>query len=281
MSTAWSTNVSNWQGVDNEPTAGSDNLVKSGGVANKISELEIKTSLSVNDFLASGFISQTAAGIYYNSNIGVLKADRSWNGFLVYLRPGIKFFLVKGGIYYAHYFNEYPNIRDKALGAATIDSANENGLIKISIPSNDNGCYVLVTMNVTDQNVSNSSFMSSEIYLMNKALDDKIGGYEEQINGRWNRGGAILIDGTIITGSGYGPWSYTDPIPVNKGDIVIVDCSGGMDNISAIASSDANGENIKNIKSTIFNQVVYYFVNDEEYIRCTTRFDRGGVCKNL
>ena len=32
MSPSWSTVVANWQGVDDEPTAGSDNLVKSGGV---------------------------------------------------------------------------------------------------------------------------------------------------------------------------------------------------------------------------------------------------------
>jgi hypothetical protein len=36
MATTWSTNVANWQGVDDEPTAGSQNLVKSGGVSNKI-----------------------------------------------------------------------------------------------------------------------------------------------------------------------------------------------------------------------------------------------------
>ena len=40
MSTDWSITENDWQGVDDEPTAGSDNLVKSGGVANKIAELE-------------------------------------------------------------------------------------------------------------------------------------------------------------------------------------------------------------------------------------------------
>lgn len=33
MSAAWSTTVAEWQGIDDVPTAGSDNLVKSGGVA--------------------------------------------------------------------------------------------------------------------------------------------------------------------------------------------------------------------------------------------------------
>lgn len=43
MSNVWNTTVANWQGVDDEPTAGSDNLVKSGGVADKVAELESKT----------------------------------------------------------------------------------------------------------------------------------------------------------------------------------------------------------------------------------------------
>ena len=40
MTTAWSNIIADWQGVDNEPTAGSNNLVNIGGVAEKLSELE-------------------------------------------------------------------------------------------------------------------------------------------------------------------------------------------------------------------------------------------------
>jgi hypothetical protein len=36
MANQWSTTVSDWQGVDEEPTAGSENFVKSGGVAKKL-----------------------------------------------------------------------------------------------------------------------------------------------------------------------------------------------------------------------------------------------------
>ena len=38
MSATWSTTVADWQGVDDNPTTGSDNLVKSGGVAGAISK---------------------------------------------------------------------------------------------------------------------------------------------------------------------------------------------------------------------------------------------------
>ena len=36
MTNVWSTTVVDWQGVDDEPTDGSDNLVKSGGVFSSI-----------------------------------------------------------------------------------------------------------------------------------------------------------------------------------------------------------------------------------------------------
>ena len=49
MSTAWSTNVSNWQSmnVDDEPTTGSDNLVKSGGVAESLNKKASANSLNL------------------------------------------------------------------------------------------------------------------------------------------------------------------------------------------------------------------------------------------
>ena len=40
MANIFSTDKDDWQGVDEQPTVGSDNLVKSGGVANKLAELE-------------------------------------------------------------------------------------------------------------------------------------------------------------------------------------------------------------------------------------------------
>ena len=51
MANTFSTDEDNWQGVDDVPTAGSDNLVKSGGTANKISELEKKTNKTESDLI--------------------------------------------------------------------------------------------------------------------------------------------------------------------------------------------------------------------------------------
>lgn len=46
MATSWSTAESDWQGVDNEPTAGSNNLVKSGGTHKYICDSEEMAALA-------------------------------------------------------------------------------------------------------------------------------------------------------------------------------------------------------------------------------------------
>ena len=59
MTNVWSAAVADWQGVDDEPTAGSENLVKSGGVAEKLSELErkvVKEELKINSAFESEYV---------------------------------------------------------------------------------------------------------------------------------------------------------------------------------------------------------------------------------
>ena len=55
MNQNWSTVVTDWQGVDNEPTAGSNNLVNSGGVAEKLSELEIGIGKKIEKVFVGGW----------------------------------------------------------------------------------------------------------------------------------------------------------------------------------------------------------------------------------
>ena len=49
MKSQWSATVSDWQGVDDDPTTGSDNLVKSGGIANSINNLEQRIGEKLTD----------------------------------------------------------------------------------------------------------------------------------------------------------------------------------------------------------------------------------------
>lgn len=76
MSDTFNTTVANWQGVDNEPTAGSDNLVKSGGVAIEV----CKANANLLDLQVDGVEykqSLASAGDFF-TKIG-LKAGRSYN----------------------------------------------------------------------------------------------------------------------------------------------------------------------------------------------------------
>ena len=69
MSDTFNTTVANWQGVDDEPVVGSDNLVKSRGVYQKIIELCKNIGLVANgdsidvDNLPNGTICVTSAGV--------------------------------------------------------------------------------------------------------------------------------------------------------------------------------------------------------------------------
>ena len=53
MSASWSTTVADWQGVDDEPTVGSDNLVKSGGVADAITYEVEKLDSKLSDLTST------------------------------------------------------------------------------------------------------------------------------------------------------------------------------------------------------------------------------------
>ena len=63
MSASWSTIIADWQGVDDVPTAGSDNLVKSGGVDDKLAELASKLNDIKFNADKNGYINAILLGI--------------------------------------------------------------------------------------------------------------------------------------------------------------------------------------------------------------------------
>lgn len=69
MATSWSTTVSDWQGVDDEPTFGSDNLVKSGGVKEYILPFginEIQTQ-AYEEISTNGYINTSGTFVPHSS----------------------------------------------------------------------------------------------------------------------------------------------------------------------------------------------------------------------
>ena len=82
MATAWSNIIADWQGVDNEPTAGSNNLVKSGGVAEKLSELEseVKLEFGTIPYEYSTNIPCLIDGKFNNGDVLFFETDKNNGG---------------------------------------------------------------------------------------------------------------------------------------------------------------------------------------------------------
>lgn len=92
FTTAKFTNADNWQGVDDEPTIGSNNLVKSGGVADKVAELEGK----VDNIISDGTLNLTSlewkAGYYNDTSEKIISSDtRVYSDIL--LKGGTKYII--------------------------------------------------------------------------------------------------------------------------------------------------------------------------------------------
>jgi len=76
MSASWSTTVSEWQGVDDEPVAGSANLVKSGGVAAKFSSIDaILDGFSVTEEQVTPIVDWAPEG----KSSGYYDKNNTWN----------------------------------------------------------------------------------------------------------------------------------------------------------------------------------------------------------
>jgi len=58
MSDTFNTTVANWQGVDDEPTAGSDNLVKSGGVHDLVEQSTQSLHISLGELVTGAYINK-------------------------------------------------------------------------------------------------------------------------------------------------------------------------------------------------------------------------------
>ena len=94
MSDSFNTTVSNWQGVDDVPTAGSDNLVKSGGVDDRISKLEsvifnvenseyIAVVVDANDRCVKGITKDGSIHIFSDLSLNGNKEYGEDNGFFI------------------------------------------------------------------------------------------------------------------------------------------------------------------------------------------------------
>lgn len=79
--------TANWQGVDEKPTVGSDSLVKSGGVAEKIQDVDFRLNVYNNDIntniFENGYISCTVNPITFNRVI-----SSGWRSAVIAVKSG-------------------------------------------------------------------------------------------------------------------------------------------------------------------------------------------------
>ena len=81
------TNVVNWQGVDDEPTAGSDNLVKSGGVYDEV--IQLLQEIGFNRTISLTTDDKVALNI--TGTVVSAPISQSWCGLVIPLQTGIKY----------------------------------------------------------------------------------------------------------------------------------------------------------------------------------------------
>lgn len=172
MAQNFTTDVTQWQGVDDEPIDESKNLVISRGVY----QAELNSLINCSKPLS-------LCGYYYNSTSRkVVQGSDLWNGFIIYLEKGITEFYLNiqnnKNIYYANYFNSLPQLDDAASG--TCNYSTISGYKKVSIDSNVTGIYVLCTLNLSNCPISNCyAILNTRISV--PAIDDRLTLAEEKI----------------------------------------------------------------------------------------------------
>lgn len=106
MANEWSTTVSDWQGVDDEPIFGSENIVESGGVKESIEQIadEIgKLSLTKEYVNPSDF-----SGLIINDSRKVTKANSIFNSFIIRVAKGTVFSFNRSAATYR--LSNYPKL---------------------------------------------------------------------------------------------------------------------------------------------------------------------------
>lgn len=158
MTNQWSTTPTDWQGVDDEPTAGSDNLVKSGGVAAILGEIVNKT-----------YVAQTTGSFLHEINIAVTAGD-TLHIELTDESNAYSYYSVYGG----NTSNKIGEIGSSKLPIDILVAANYNKIIFYSSANTGNGGNVIVSMYVKETIAGEIQDIKNEI----SSLSDDIGDEE-------------------------------------------------------------------------------------------------------
>ena len=231
MSATWSTTVSNWQGVDAEPTSGSYNLVESGGVWNELYNQGTSENLSgVDDskkaINSSGVIYSISSANYHVVTFDIsslqggkvyITANTNWGNCLWSLYAN-ETFLQKGGV---------------AENAGTKYYVEDEELV---IPANATTLYVAYNVSWETANVCIRQHPTSKIGDLEgdvssiKEKTDQLQTYDTYRNdaGQIQTGYYIGSRGSI--GSAGETYTVTDYVEVEEGETIYITASSNWGN---------------------------------------------------
>ena len=261
MSDSWSAVVTNWQGVDDEPSAGSENLIKSGGVYEAVSQID----QNIDKLLLNGDVIITKLDpslVWRNGFIGTdgsINDSQSDTYQFTYPIP-----VVKGQIVRAigatgnsiniisEYNNKVADVTHYLSGEASIQSQIEytctaSGYIRLCRKNVGTSTFEIIS-------TKNCPAIIPEFSKLNYDIDDiyarLIGGIitkTEAVSTEWVQG-YIWTNGSIVPQSS-GLYYYSKQISVTKGDIIKFNHVSGQ-GINVISLFSSGGVYIEGVSDT-------------------------------
>lgn len=180
MTNTWSTNVTDWQGIDNKVIPGSNNLVDGGGIYSCINE-KAGSDTVINKKLPN-------SGLMYNGGTGkVVSANENYDGCVFLLEKGTTYNTnSSNSVISQKLFNQYPQVGDEPTGDFTSPYT----------PNTDMYLLVTVALSVTTDVTLNS---------LPHGLVEKINNIEEQIGAEGTKvypaSCGLIFNGTSVVGT--------------------------------------------------------------------------------
>jgi hypothetical protein len=261
----FTTDVTKWQGVDDKPTHGSDNLVKSGGVAATIEgELETLTPTYANGQYISA---RGNIGSYSNGRISSPIA----------LNKGDKVFItVTANSNVAIVSKTTPQGGAGTYTPVVIGTGSDSSVyVQDASYTADEDCYIAFSSLAAPSNEKIIRFDPTCINGKISVLKDEVDSINEQINGSET---SSPLSFTTTTGyyinylggkSALGSGIITSPIQVSKGDIINVSAKiNSM--VAAISKTDSSGSSYEPVVigtgDDVSVQSVSYVSGEDGYI---------------
>ena len=261
MSDSWSAVVTNWQGVDDEPNAGSENLIKSGGVYEAVSQI----GQNIDKLLLNGDVIITKLDpslVWRNGFIGTdgsINDSQSDTYQFTYPIPVVKGQIVRAIGATGNSINIISEYNNKVADVTHYLSGEASGQSQIEYTCTASGYIRLCRKNVGTStfeiiSTKNCPAIIPEFSKLNYDIDDiyarLIGGIitkTEVVSTEWVQG-YIWTNGGIVPQSS-GIYYYSKQISVTKGDIIKFNHVSGQ-GINVISLFSSGGVYIEGVLDT-------------------------------